>query len=232
MPANVFAITFDDGYENNYVHAWPILRELKVSGTIFLPTKYLDTNQPFPFDAWSGAGSKCTPPSAWRPLSTSQCREMLDSGVIDLGAHTHSHRRFVGRKGEFVGDMQLCLDVLRDRFGVIRPTFAFPYGELNAELVEATRQLDISCAVTVRQRRVRSDDDVFQWGRLHAGPSDTPAMLAAKLSGWYTTLATAGKKLMRPLASMPRMASRLSSSAVRQGANSDVALARNAQSQL
>ena len=28
IPSNVFAVTFDDGYENNYRNAWPILREL------------------------------------------------------------------------------------------------------------------------------------------------------------------------------------------------------------
>src|SRR3954465_623804 len=31
IPANVFAVTFDDGYENNYQNAWPILRELNVA---------------------------------------------------------------------------------------------------------------------------------------------------------------------------------------------------------
>src|SRR5204863_3004587 len=150
---------------------------------------------PFPFDDWPATGSESTPPSAWRPLSTSQCREMLASGLIELGAHTHSHRRLVGKSGEFLRDMRICLDLLRDRFGVIRPAFAFPYGAMDAELVEAAKQLDISCALTVQHRRVRSDDEVFQWGRFCVGPSDTPTMLAAKVSGWYPTLTTAGKEL-------------------------------------
>ena len=206
VPANVFAVTYDDGYENNYVNALPILRELNVVATVFVTTKYLDSNQPFPFDAWSGAGSERTDPSAWRPLSTEQCREMLASGVIELGAHTHTHRRWLGREAEFVRDMRPCLDYMRNRLGVTCPTFAFPFGEFNARLVNAARQLDISCAVTVRQHRVHRDDDVFQWGRFHVGQSDTPAMLAAKLSGWHSILLSATKKLMRPLPTVVQLA--------------------------
>jgi peptidoglycan/xylan/chitin deacetylase (PgdA/CDA1 family) len=197
LPSNAFAITFDDGYENNYTHAWPIIRELNVAGTIFLSTQYLDSDQPFPFDAWSEAGSHRVPASAWQPLTTAQCKEMLASGDIELGAHTHSHCRFTGRTADFIADMQLCLGTLRDHFGVIRPTFAFPYGEFNSELVAAARGLDLSCAVTVRERRVQPGDDVFEWGRLHVGQHDTPAMLAGKLSGWYSSFVVAGKALVR-----------------------------------
>jgi peptidoglycan/xylan/chitin deacetylase (PgdA/CDA1 family) len=198
VPANVFAVTFDDGYENNYVHAWPILCELNIPATIFLATKYIDTDQPFPFDDWSAAGSNRTPPSAWRPVCTKQCREMLASGLIELGAHTHSHHRDVGRRGEFLRDMRLCLDLLSDRFGVVRPTFAFPYGHVTSELIDASRKLDISCATTTRHRRTQAGDDVYQWGRFHVGQNDTPGMLAAKLSGWYPMLASACRGLSRP----------------------------------
>jgi peptidoglycan/xylan/chitin deacetylase (PgdA/CDA1 family) len=200
IPANVFAVTFDDGYENNYLHAWPILRELKVSATIFLATKYLDTDRPFPFDDWSATGTSRVPASSWRPLSTTQCAEMLADGLIELGAHTHSHDRFLGRCDEFRRDMRVCLNVFRDRFGIDRPTFAFPFGDRSQELIDAARQLDLACCLTTRHQRVRPGDDVYQWGRFYAGATDTPVVLAAKLSGWYTAVATAGKTLTRPLA--------------------------------
>jgi hypothetical protein len=108
---------------------------------------------------------------------------------------------------------------LRNRFGVIRPTFAFPYGATDAQLVEAATRLDISCAVTIRHRRILPHDDVYQWGRFAVSETDTPTMLAAKLSGWYPRLASAGKELFSPLSTMARLA------------RFDVALPRRAPSQ-
>jgi peptidoglycan/xylan/chitin deacetylase (PgdA/CDA1 family) len=194
-------VTFDDGYENNYLFALPILRELNIPATIFLATKYLDTDRPFPSDDWSASGSNLVPPSAWRFLSTSQCRELLESGLVELGAHTHTHQRFLGLR-EFRRDLRLCLDILNDRFGIERPTYAFPFGDASSERIDVAKQLGVSCCLTTRHRRVQAGDDVYQWGRFDGGPTDSSAILAAKLSGWYTTLADASKEALRRLATL------------------------------
>ena len=46
--------------------AWPILKELAVPATIFLPTAYLDSKEPLPFDDWPGAGCSRADAAAWR----------------------------------------------------------------------------------------------------------------------------------------------------------------------
>ena len=181
-----------------------MLRELNVPATIFLATGYLDSDRPFPFDGWSASGSSRVPSTAWRPLSRRQCDEMLSDGLVELGAHTHSHRRFLGRREEFRRDMQLCLDELQNRFGVDRPTFAFPYGDMSPELVDVARQLGVACCASTIARRVTTGDNVHELGRFYVGQRDTPSMLAAKLSGWYPMLIAAGSRLARPLGSVTR----------------------------
>jgi len=198
VPRTVFVITFDDGYANVYHHAWPVLRELGIPATIFLATAYLDSRRPFPFDDWSAAGSPRVAAESWRPLSTEQCAEMFDSGLVDLGTHTHTHQDFRGRQAAFHRDVSASLEVLRDRFGLAGATFSSPYGFADTAITATARRLGLLCNLRVGDDLVLPHHDPFAWGRLSIGQDDTPAMLAARLDGWYELARAGWQRLRRP----------------------------------
>lgn len=50
LPRPALAITFDDGYENVYTHAFPILRALGVPATVFIATDLVEPAEPLWFD--------------------------------------------------------------------------------------------------------------------------------------------------------------------------------------
>nr|WP_245320916.1 polysaccharide deacetylase family protein [Methanofollis sp. W23] len=50
LPDGTAAITFDDGYQDIYTHAWPVLQNYKVPATVFLTTGPMDRRELFWFD--------------------------------------------------------------------------------------------------------------------------------------------------------------------------------------
>ncbi|MGH8156938.1 MAG: polysaccharide deacetylase family protein [Rhodanobacter sp.] len=50
LPPDAVVVTFDDGYDDNYRIAYPILRELGVPATFFVSTGHIDSGRPFAYD--------------------------------------------------------------------------------------------------------------------------------------------------------------------------------------
>lgn len=65
------ALTFDDGYEDNYTVLFPIIRRRQIPITLFLIADKLDT------------------PGY---LTSAQVKEMSDSGLVSVQSHTATHR--------------------------------------------------------------------------------------------------------------------------------------------
>ncbi len=204
VPARTFVVTFDDGYDNIYHNAWPVLKKLSVPATVFLVTAYLDADRPFAFDNWRAAGSERVPAGAWRPLSTAHCNEMTASGLIEVGSHTHTHADLRSRPGMFRRDVERSLELLRGRFGTADAAFAFPFGHAGPELTAAARQSGVTCALTAEPEPVTRGADPFTWGRFAVGRYDTAATLALKLGGWYSSVRNVWRRLRRPSLSAAR----------------------------
>ncbi len=47
IPKKTISITFDDGWEDNYTEAYPILKEFLTPATIFIPTSYISSSKMF-----------------------------------------------------------------------------------------------------------------------------------------------------------------------------------------
>jgi glycosyltransferase involved in cell wall biosynthesis/peptidoglycan/xylan/chitin deacetylase (PgdA/CDA1 family) len=183
-------VTFDDGYEGVYAHAFPILQQFRVPATVFASTAYLD-EPVFPFDSWGQAHRDRVPAEVYRPLTTAQCLQMIRSGLVELGLHTHTHQDFRHRAEEFGEDLRASAGILLSRFGQRKPMFAFPYGQSHRgftsdELVAVAKQAGTICGLTLDPVVADPRSDPFRWGRFNVFPWDNSATLAAKLSGWYS----------------------------------------------
>lgn len=50
LPEDAVLVTFDDGYDDNYRVAFPILRDLGMSAMFFVSTGHIDTGEPYTYD--------------------------------------------------------------------------------------------------------------------------------------------------------------------------------------
>ena len=72
-----FVLTFDDGYADFYENAFPYLRDRGIPFTLYLTSGHIETGEPLHADD--------------RPLTWDMVVEMVETGLVTLGAHTHTH---------------------------------------------------------------------------------------------------------------------------------------------
>jgi peptidoglycan/xylan/chitin deacetylase (PgdA/CDA1 family) len=195
-PPKTAVVTFDDGYQNIYLDAWPVLRELGVPATLFVVTGCLDSPEPFPFDPWGRHHHRQVPAAAWQPLTWEQCAEMERSGVIEIGSHTHTHRDLRRRPEQFASDLETSLALLAQRLGPGPRTFSFPFGGVRSgfagpELTEQAKASGVICSLTTEIGLVELGASPFSWGRLEVIDQDTSSIVKAKLEGWYNWMGAA-----------------------------------------
>jgi peptidoglycan/xylan/chitin deacetylase (PgdA/CDA1 family) len=201
IPRKTFVVTFDDGYANVLLKAFPVLSRLRVPATLFLATAYLDSKQPFPSDDWPAAGTPGTHSDTWRPLTTEECRRLAGNSLVEIGAHTHTHADFRDDPAAFRDDLAENLLVLREKFEIERPTFSLPYGTkadgfATPELAQAARAAGAICCLNSEPDFVRLQDNPFDWGRFAVTEYDSAATLAGKLGGWDNAFRSLGGRAL------------------------------------
>ncbi len=135
------AITFDDGYEDNYTHALPLAQELRVPLTLFLITGFID-DETVP---------ECQLQN--RRINWVQAMEMGNSGLITFGGHTVHHPILsqVTNSNMLLNEVGHPREALRERLGTAPRIFAYPFGgtqHISEQAVQAAQATGYSWAVT------------------------------------------------------------------------------------
>ncbi|MBU2572533.1 MAG: polysaccharide deacetylase family protein [Elusimicrobia bacterium] len=160
LPAHPVLITFDDGYENNYAEAYRILKELNARGNIFVVYNTI------------GKANLWHDPAAepWINMAAPEMlREMLASGVIELGSHTMNHPDLEKISFEDAAwEIAESKKQLQDALGAGICAFAYPYGAgaCNPALRESVFKAGYTFDFSFRQGKTP-----WPWQR-EAGPID------------------------------------------------------------
>lgn len=114
------AITFDDGYQDNYEFAAPVLRSVGLPATFFVVSQYISTQSV----AWWDRGLATR--QSW--MTWDQVRSLHREG-FEIGAHTRSHVNLGKARGSEARDEILGSRLeLEERLSNRIDLFAYPYG--------------------------------------------------------------------------------------------------------
>ena len=117
----IVCVTFDDGYEDNYLHAAPILLKQGIPAAFFVTTGIVGTNLPFPHDV-----RRKNP--LIRNMNWEQLKKMHELGFT-VGSHSVTHIDCAAETEDIVRcELEQSLSDLRRELGIQHPIFAYPYG--------------------------------------------------------------------------------------------------------
>lgn len=173
LPPNAVCITLDDGFHDNYEHAFHTFQEYDIPATIFLVSDTIGrTNR------WmSGRGFPERSMLKW-----SQIEEMASAGV-EFGGHTRAHPRLIELTLDRAGDeIRRGKQEIENRLGRAVRHFAYPYGLLNRDVRNLVEDSGFSLACSTRSGFNSRNTDPYILHRIEIYGMDPLWKLRQKLT--------------------------------------------------
>jgi peptidoglycan/xylan/chitin deacetylase (PgdA/CDA1 family) len=157
------AVTFDDAYRSVLELAHPIMERLGVPGTVFAPSDWVGRDEPMTWDGidqWLGGPHE----QELLCLGWPELRDLAGGGW-EIGSHTCSHPHLTT-----LGDDDLRRELEQSRAaceeGMGRPirSIAYPYGDVDERVVEATRAAGYELGAALPKRH--GSRDPLNWPRV------------------------------------------------------------------
>jgi peptidoglycan/xylan/chitin deacetylase (PgdA/CDA1 family) len=171
-PPGLAAVTFDDGLRNNLSVALPILQQLGIRASVYVPT------------GWIGAASPWVRGEEGAILSAPEVVELSDAGW-EIGAHgvTHPDMSSLDYAG-CVSEVEESCRVLGDLVGQPVKTFAYPFGRYGLAAIAAVRDAGLLASLTTGSGTWNR----FEMTRAMMGAADPAPVVMLKLGDLYEPL--------------------------------------------
>jgi peptidoglycan/xylan/chitin deacetylase (PgdA/CDA1 family) len=141
LPPKSFCITFDDGYADNFTHAFPVLQRYGFKATIYLVPGYTHNRwENFEEDTYDAL------------LTAQQIEAMQSSGLIEFGSHTLNHKNLLTlsqeeAQREITESKQKVESITHE----VCKAFAYPYGKYDQKSVKWVEEAGYENATVVKR---------------------------------------------------------------------------------
>lgn len=170
IPAKTVAITFDDGYRDNYIYAFPVLKKYSLPATIFIIVNEVGRKK----------GDR---------LDWQQIKQMQASSLITVGSHALGPEPLVNIRSEKELRRQIFDSKRALEEKLVRPVNAFSYagGAFNPQIRKLVMDAGYKVAVATNPGKKYPKHDLFGLKRLRiSSSSDNLFVFWIEISGFYT----------------------------------------------
>lgn len=112
-------LTFDDGYLDFYTTVYPLLQRWRLPATLFVTTGFVEERVAYPMVSY--------PHLAVEPVTWAMVAEMAASGLVTVGAHTHTHPDLITvSPAQVEAELAKPQALLQERVGLTPTHFCYP----------------------------------------------------------------------------------------------------------
>lgn len=155
--ASDFVVTFDDGFKGLYRYAYPVLLDRGIEFTLYITTKMVEA-------ASSGKDDEM--------LTWEEVNEMVSSGLMTVGAHTHTHPDLRDLDESTAREeIRVSNEIIEGRTGIVPRHFAYPKGYWSATAEPVVRE-EYASAVLGAGSPITKNSDVHRLGRVAVQRAD------------------------------------------------------------
>jgi peptidoglycan/xylan/chitin deacetylase (PgdA/CDA1 family) len=154
-------LTFDDGYRDFYLNAYPILKKYNVPASFYVINQ--DIGRP---------GN----------VTMEMIKNLHQEGLVEIGAHTVNHLALGRLKPEAAFyQMIKSKELLERELNTTIETIIYPFGSFNANVKKQAQQIGFLGGASVYFGQRPSSQDLFAWRRVMITNSDLGQILLRKI---------------------------------------------------
>lgn len=114
-------LTFDDGWEDFYINAFPLFKEFNMKASYYVITDLIGTPGYVKID---------------------QLKEMKESGLIDIQSHTITHPRLATlNKEKIYQELSISKQYLKENLDIDSDVICYPYGSFNNTVLNLSKEI-------------------------------------------------------------------------------------------
>ncbi|MDD5644941.1 MAG: polysaccharide deacetylase family protein [bacterium] len=157
-------LSFDDGYNDNYLNAVPVLREYGFSAIFFIATAYVGKSNLWDVRHKSEEESM---------MGWDEIKRLCEQG-FEIGSHTVTHADLTKlSREELIKELKVSKSVLEEKLNVEIMAVSYPFGHYNGEVMSIASEAGYSLGIATRHGINALSDDPFEVKRILIRGYDT-----------------------------------------------------------